>query len=313
MIEWRRNIFSWVVVFALIPASCDKRESQATPPPDLPAFSVEDVFGKEVSDKQFRDGMTLVFLPGDDESINKDIAECVQGVEEIERLSVNKICVRGKGGWNPPCWTSIINSSLRRSLRESYIDSFIVMYNDGRFAGSLTSDDARPSDIDIRKVRIGLYKFLLGYYSPEELVESHRPEEFIRPDVALQKLGAFLEKKQYQYVLYLNAPNIACGDINLAQYFDRVITSNNNASGVIYFDSSFSQVGIKSYVDNFNISLSTASIIEALDIGISALHKSNCTDKYNFILEYNNSNFARSFYIYANCDSLYSNLPGGGF
>ena len=283
------------------------------PPPDLPAFSVEDVSGKEVSDREFRDGMTLVFLPGYDESVNRDIAECVQGVEEIERLSLNKICVHGRGGWNPTGWTSIINTSLRHLLRENYIDSFIVMYKDGRFAGSLTSDDACPSDIDIRKVRIGLYKFLLGYYSLEELVESHRPEDFIRPDVALQELSTYLDKKQYQYVLYLNAPNIDCGDINLAQYFDRIITSNNNTSGVIYFDFSFSQVGIKSYVDNFHISLPTASKIEALDIGISTLHKYNCTDKYNFILEYDNGVFVRSFYIYTNCDALYSNLPGGGF
>ena len=61
----------------------------------LPRFSVLDIDSEVVTDALFREGGTVVFLPGDDEEINNDIIGWVAEYEDMEETSFHKLCLRG--------------------------------------------------------------------------------------------------------------------------------------------------------------------------------------------------------------------------
>ena len=295
------SLFLCLAIISIL-CACNLFEEEVYLKP-MPVFASVDEAGAKVSDEQLHQGYTVIFLPCQDEYVNNGIAGRIEEFARIEKLEFNKLAVKDElSKFTGDGWRKVVDTDLRRKLESRYPAAFALIFEENQLIGGLLGDSSARLNIKLDLVTQSLYKYVLKLQSHIDVIESHRPENYISPNKLFQS-HKVLGVKENQIIFLVSSASNKCEGVNILVHFQNIIKEYEDTEAWIILDGSFSNTDIESIKSNFGIYLPIIVMDMALYEDYERLKEANYSDSINMIYIYRNQCFEESLYV-NNCSSL---------
>lgn len=275
---------------------------------ELSNIKLRDYDGNVVSYKDISEGYVLFYVPLANESSNEVALGSISDFEKNEPLSISKVYLSDYSETAPSGWNTIVDPGLKAAFLSKYPGCFTMLFHNSDFLGGLYTSEQSGFKVNRIYVIKGLYKYLLGYNTFEEIVESNRPESFTDTSAVFSLFEKYLNNYRHQYVLYINVANLKCNNLNIVEFFNRSFSNSSISYGCVLFSSAYNSNDIDAFINNFNISIPVLPCPDNIIDDFNRLSDVNFTNKYNVLYYYVNNTFERSVYVYSDCDVMFQNL-----
>lgn len=297
------SLFLCLALISIL-CSCNLFEEEVYLKP-MPVFSSVDEKGQEVTDSLFHAGFSIIFLPCQDEMVNSGIADRVEEFARIEKLKFNKLAVKDeKSRFSGEAWRKVVDNDLRRKLEGKYPGAFVLIYEDNKFIGALTTDPEPKLNVNLDYVRQNLYSIILKIQSSEALFQYHKPENYIDPEKLLKEVSDKEKIKETHFILIVGAAANYCEEKNFIKYFEDKMLEFEDVSYEIVLAPNFNEVDRGNLLNNFKLGSSLKLFPEKLLAGMQALNQSNYSLQANTVFVYKGGLFKETF-IVNSCESIH--------
>ncbi len=270
----------------------------------LPRFRVLDIDGEVITDALFREGGTVVFLPGDDEEISNDIIVWVAEYEDMEETSFHKLYVSVDSTFIPEDWTIVRDYNLIQFFNNNFEEDNLLFFRDGSI-----NYKASESLVNETILKFSLYRLAHDVESIQEAIIMNRPENYLNLEAIYSFTESLFEASEYRFIFILNKLYNHCGNINIINYITNIITNSTNKSGVIILYGHYNETDITNIIYNLNLTIPMLLASNNISDGLEVLKRRNFNIYTNIMLCYDSSgDILNATYIDDDCEALLAYL-----
>lgn len=265
---------------------CGEAERKGIPFPEMRSVADQ---GKIYAASELEHEYTLIFMPMDNAEANQTAIDAVYHFEEVESIKFNKF-VLGKAEKDSigvfPGWKSVI---VPEKFEEGLVNedhmAFLTLFKNGKFTERFVSK-RENSNIMKGLVLKNLYYCCLGLKEDREIVEYHKPENYLDPNqfTTLSEPNNSAERKTIIFIV--QKPGQICKDGKqvISRAFEKYVSEVASFQGVVLVNNDYSDKDVEALKHNWKMNSDVGRISKKMQNQLDLLNKANVGYKANLVI-----------------------------